>query len=40
MSDGRSFVDYYEILQVDPVCDGKILEVAGRARILGSIARW
>jgi curved DNA-binding protein len=28
MSDGRPFVDYYEILQVDPVCDGKILEVA------------
>jgi len=28
MTDGQSFVDYYDILQVNPNCDGKALEAA------------
>ena len=28
MSDGQPFVDYYDILQVNPNCDAKILEAA------------
>jgi curved DNA-binding protein len=28
MTDGEPFVDFYDILQVDPNCDGKVLEAA------------
>jgi curved DNA-binding protein len=28
MADGESFVDFYDILQVDPNCDAMILEAA------------
>jgi len=28
MGDGRPFLDYYDILQVDPLCDRKTLEAA------------
>ena len=28
MADGQPFIDYYDILQVNPNCDAKILEVA------------
>jgi curved DNA-binding protein len=30
MTDGHTFIDYYEILQVSPDCDGKVLETAYR----------
>lgn len=28
MNDGQQFVDFYELLQVDPHCDAKVLEAA------------
>lgn len=30
MENGQEFVDYYDLLQVDPKCDARILEVAYR----------